>query len=296
MLHITELSERLLGPSAVTIGKFDGVHQGHRKLLETVLAKQKQGLTSCMVSLFAEPMDGKTTIYTKEEQKDLAASFALDVLAQFTLTQALRSLPAERFIREVLCETLQAKVVVTGEDFRFGKDRAGDVVLLQSFSKQFGYETICVPKVELDGVRVSSTRIRGLLAKGAVEEAGQLLGQPYFVQGEVVHGKKLGRTLGFPTINILPSADKLLPSYGVYITRTKLDGVWYRGITNVGVRPTVKDEKRVSVETYLAEYNGNLYGKTVTTEFLRFVRPEQKFDSVEALNTAVGRDLWELQQ
>lgn len=296
MLHITDLSERLSGPSAVTIGKFDGVHRGHRKLLETVLEKKKQGLTSCMVSFFSEPKDGRTTIYTKEEQKKLVSALDVDVLAQFTLDEAFRNLSAERFVKEVLCETLQAKVVVTGEDFRFGKDRAGDVKLLQALSKQFGYETICVPKVELGGARVSSTRIRELLSKGAVEEAGELLGQPYFVQGEVVHGKKLGRTLGFPTINVLPSAEKLLPAYGVYITRTSLDGTWYRGITNVGLRPTVKDEKKVSVETYLADYNGDLYGKTVTTEFLRFVRPERKFDGVEELKAAVQRDIAALEE
>lgn len=296
MLHITDLSERLSGPSAVTIGKFDGVHRGHRKLLETVLGKKEQGLTSCMVSFFLEPKDGRTTIYSKEEQKKLVSALDVDVLAQFTLDEALRSLSAERFVKEVLCETLHAKVVVTGEDFRFGKDRAGDVKLLQALSERFGYETICVPKVELGGGRVSSTRIRELLSRGAVEDAGELLGQPYFVQGEVVHGKKLGRTLGFPTMNVLPPAEKLLPAYGVYITRTWLDGTWYRGITNVGLRPTVKDEKKVSVETYLVEYTGELYGETVTTEFLRFVRPERKFDSVEALKEAVQRDIEEMKR
>ncbi len=291
MLRITDISERSLVPEAVTIGKFDGVHKGHRRLLQTVLAKKEQGLASCMVSFFSEPKEQRTVIYTKTEQERLAEAAGIDMLAQYTLNETVRGMEPEQFVREVLCEALQARVVVTGEDFRFGKNRAGDVSLLEALSPKYGYETICVPKVELGGVRVSSTRIRALLAEGAVEEAAELLGQPYFVQGEVVHGKKLGRTLGFPTINLLPGKDKLLPAYGVYITRTQVDGKQYFGLTNVGIRPTVKDENRVSVETFLENYTGDLYGKVLTVEFLRFLRSERKFDSVELLQAEIQKDL-----
>lgn len=291
MLHITEQSKPLSGETAVTIGKFDGVHRGHRKLLDAALAEKKNGYLACVVSFWTKPEKGKSVIYTREEQRHLCSALGIDVLAEYTLDENLRGLPAERFVSEVLCKKLNARVIVTGEDFRFGKGRTGDAALLRSLAEGFGYRTVCVPKVKSEGVRISSTKIRELLSAGRMEEANTFLGQPYFIFSEVVHGKQLGRTIGFPTINVLPPAEKLLPAYGVYVTQTKAGESWYDGITNVGLRPTVDSGEQVSVETHLAGYRGNLYGKTVETRFLRFLRPEQKFESVEALKTAIQKDM-----
>lgn len=290
MLHLTDFTQRLLRDSAVTIGKFDGVHKGHRKLFETVLSVKEQGLAACGVSFFPETSAESRVIYSKEEQAAVAKAMGMDVLLQITLTEAVRSMEPEAFVKEILCDRLRAKLLVTGEDFRFGKDRAGDVALLRMLSGEYGYRLICVPKVEEGGARVSSTRIRKLLSEGAMEEANALLGQPYFVQGTVVHGKQLGRNLGLPTANVLPGKEKLLPSYGVYATRTKVEDKIYSGVTNVGLRPTVKDEKVVSVETFLMDFSGELYGKTVTTEFLHFIRPEKRFSSLEDLAEAMEKD------
>lgn len=290
MLHLTDFTERLSRDSAVTIGKFDGVHKGHRKLFETVLSVKEQGLAACGVSFFPEVATGSRVIYSKEEQAALAKAMGMDVLLQITLSEAVRAMEPEVFVKEILCDRLRAKLLVTGEDFRFGKDRAGDVALLRKLSEEYGYRLICVPKVEVDGMRVSSTRIRKLLSEGAMEEANALLGQPYFLQGTVVHGKQLGRNLGFPTANLCPGKEKLLPAYGVYATRTKVGDCYYSGVTNVGLRPTVKDEKVVSVETFLMEFSGELYGTTVTTEFLHFIRPEKRFSSLEALAEAMEKD------
>lgn len=291
MLQITENSECLLEKTAVTIGKFDGIHRGHRKLLERILSEKENGYRACVVSFLAEPAKQHRVIYTREEKYALCRLLGVDILAEYTLNEAFRTLSAEQFVAEILCKGLRAEIVVVGEDFRFGKNRKGDVAFLRALEKKYGYRTICIPQVEIEGEPVSSTRIRTLLSEGAVKEAGELLGQPYFVQGEVMHGKKLGRTLGFPTINLLPPEEKLLPAYGVYATRTKLGEMWYRGVTNVGVRPTVKDEKQVSVETFLKDYTGHLYGQTLTTEFLSFLRPEQKFANVEELKRAIGKDI-----
>lgn len=290
MIQITEKSKCLSGETAVTIGKFDGVHRGHRKLLDAVLAEKKNGYLACVVSFWTKPGEGKSVIYTREEQRYLCSALGIDVLAEYTLDETLRGLSAEYFVTEVLCKKLNAKVIVTGEDFRFGKDRAGDAALLRSLAEESGYRTVCVPKVKSEGVRISSTKIRELLLAGNMEEANKFLGQPYFICSEVVHGKQLGRTIGFPTINMLPPAEKLLPAYGVYVTQTNVGDRWYDGITNVGLRPTVDSGAQVSVETHLTGYEGNLYGKTLKTRFLRFLRPEQKFESVEALKMAIQED------
>ncbi len=291
LLRITKYSEYLPVQTAVTIGKFDGVHLGHRKLLEAVLQEKGKGYAACVVAFSTNVDMERNAIYTKEEQRRLCDSMGVDVLAEYPLDETLREMSAEQFVSEILCGRLQAKVIVAGEDFRFGKNRGGDVALLQRLEKRYGYRTVCIPKVTEDRIRISSTGIRKLLAEGNITEANGMLGRPYAVFGEVLHGKKLGRTLGFPTMNLIPPTEKLLPAYGVYVTKTKVDGLWYAGITNIGLRPTVDSDKRVSVETHLFEYEGDLYGKQVEVQFLQFLRPERKFAGVEALKAAMDEDL-----
>lgn len=290
MLRITNYSEYLPVQTAVTIGKFDGFHLGHQRLLAEVLKEAKNGMASCVISFSTAVDSGRNAIYTKEEQRKICESLGIDVLAEYPLDEYMREMTAEQFVSEILCAKLQAKVVVAGEDFRFGKGRAGDVMLLRKLEEKYGYRTICVPKVTEEEVRISSTGIRELLSAGMVAEANMLLGRPYAVFGEVMHGKKLGRTLGFPTMNLVPPTEKLLPVYGVYVTRTKVDGQWFDGITNIGLRPTVDSDKRVSVETHLFDYEGDLYGKQVEVQFLEFLRPERKFADVEQLKSAMHED------
>lgn len=290
MLRITNYSEYLPVQTAVTLGKFDGFHLGHQTLLTAVLLEKESGYASCVISFSTLVDKERSVIYTKEEQRKLCASMGIDVLVEYTLDETLREMPAEDFVSEILYGHLQAKVIVVGEDFRFGKDRKGDVALLQALEERYDYRTVSIPKVEESEVRISSTGIRQLLAEGKVKEANGLLGRPYAVFGEVLHGKKLGRTLGFPTMNLIPSTEKLLPVYGVYLTRTKVDGQWFDGVTNIGLRPTVDSDKRVSVETHLFRYDGDLYGKQVEVQFYDFLRPEQKFADVEQLKKAMHED------
>lgn len=291
MLRITKQSEYLPVQTAVTVGKFDGFHLGHRSLLSEVLKEKENGLASCVISFSATVDNERSLIYTKEEQRKLCESMGIDVLAEYPLNESLREMTAEQFVAEILCKKLQAKVIVAGEDFRFGKGRLGDVAFLQSLEEKYGYRTVCIPKVTEEDVRISSTVIRELLAEGKIAEANGLLGRPYAVFGEVLHGKKLGRTLGFPTMNLIPSAEKLLPVYGVYVTRINVDGQWFDGITNIGLRPTVDSDQQVSVETHLFSYDGDLYGKQVEVQFIEFLRPERKFADVDALKAAMFEDV-----
>lgn len=291
MLRITKYSEYLPVQTAVTVGKFDGVHMGHRKLISAVLREKENGYASCVVSFSIDVDQERSVIYTKEEQRRLCEALGVDVLAEYPLDETIREMSGEEFVSEILCGRLHAKVIVVGEDFRFGKGRGGDVTLLRNLEDMYGFKTVCIPKVEEERVRISSTGIRKLLTEGNIKEANGLLGRPYAVFGEVLHGKKLGRTIGFPTMNLIPTVEKLLPAYGVYVTRTKVDGQWFDGITNVGVRPTVDFDERVSVETHLFAYDGDLYGKMVEVQFLEFLRPEQKFEDVEQLKNTIPEDV-----
>lgn len=291
LVRITRYSECLPVQTVVTIGKFDGFHLGHRKLLSAVLQEKKKGYASCVISFSTSVDMPGSVIYTREEQRKICESLGIDVLAEYPLDETIKEMSGEQFVKEILCERLQAKVIVTGEDFRFGKNRSGDISLLKSLEETYGYRTVCVPKVTAEDIRISSTEIRRVLAEGNVSEANRWLGRPYAVFGEVLHGKKLGRTLGFPTMNLIPPTEKLLPAYGVYVTRTKVDGQWFDGITNIGLRPTVDSDELVSVETHLFSYNGDLYGKQVEVQFIHFLRPERKFADVAALKAAMLEDV-----
>ena len=291
LVRITRYSECLPVQTVVTIGKFDGFHLGHRKLLSAVLQEKKKGYASWVISFSTSVDMPGSVIYTREEQRKICESLGIDVLAEYPLDETIKEMSGEQFVKEILCERLQAKVIVTGEDFRFGKNRSGDISLLKSLEETYGYRTVCVPKVTAEDIRISSTEIRRVLAEGNVSEANRWLGRPYAVFGEVLHGKKLGRTLGFPTMNLIPPTEKLLPAYGVYVTRTKVDGQWFDGITNIGLRPTVDSDELVRVETHLFSYNGDLYGKQVEVQFLQFLRPERKFADVAALKAAMLEDV-----
>lgn len=271
--------------SAVSLGKFDGFHRGHRLLLDRILEHPKLHAT---VFTFDGILNGKQ-IYLEEEKRSLLERLGVEREVLFPFSEETRSMTPEIFIREMLVERMDAKLICVGEDFHFGKDRRGDVDMLSKYAPQYGYELCVFPKIKEDGEVISSTRIRGELAQGRIKKANCLLGDPYFVRGEVVHGNALGRTIGMPTANLLPGEQKLLPAYGVYATRVEADGKIYGGVTNVGVKPTIGAD-RANVETTLLHFDGDLYGKQITVYFLEFLRPEQRFDSLEELKAQMSRD------
>lgn len=291
MQILTERSDGLLRPTGITIGKFDGFHAGHRKLLSVLFEEKTEEMDTCVVSIINEADTGKQQIYTREEQRFLCESMGIDYLAEYELKESMRNMDPEAFIEEYLVKHLHVALVVIGEDFRFGKGREGDVSLLMRLQEKYGYRTVVVSPVFYEQERISSTWIRKLLQEGEIEKANQLLHRQYMVRGEIVHGKHLGSTIGFPTINVVPPARKALPAYGVYATKVKVGGFWYYGVTNVGVRPTVNGgETVVSVETNLINCSEELYGKEAQVYFLKFLRPERKFSSVEELTETIDHD------
>lgn len=271
--------------SAVSLGKFDGFHRGHRLLLDRILAQKELHST---VFTFDGILKDKQ-IYLETEKRMLLERLGVEREVIFPFCEETKIMAPEVFIRKILVKRMDAKLICVGEDFHFGRGRLGDVSMLSDGAEKYGYELCVFPKMKEAGEVISSTRIRRELADGRIETANGLLGEPYFVSGEVMHGNALGRTIGMPTANLLPEEQKLLPVYGVYATRVEVDGQTYAGVTNVGMKPTVGAD-RVSVETTLLNFDGNLYGKRITVYFLYFLRPEQKFDSLEELKDQIERD------
>ena len=224
------------------------------------------------------------------EKCDLAEQMRADWLIACPFTDEIRNMTARRFVEEILVERLHAKQVVAGVDFRFGYQRSGNVEVLQELSREYGYELTVLEKEQDHGQVISSTLIREKLAQGDMERVNRLLGYPFHVTGEVVHGARLGRTIGMPTINLLPGAGKLLPPNGVYASETEIDGILYPGVTNIGYKPTVSGAHVCGVETYLLDVSGNFYGKTARVRLYSYQRPERKFHSVEELTEQMHRD------
>lgn len=281
--------------SAVCLGKFDGIHIGHRELINYAVSMKKVGLKSVIFTFLMNPRMLKTTedfslIYTEEEKKIILQDAGADVLVSYPFNRAMFSMEPECFIKNILINKLDTKMLIVGKDFRFGHNRSGDVSLLFELSKKYGYELKTFDKVRYKDKIVSSTRIRDCLYNGKMEEANHMLGVPYCIMGEVLHGRKLGRTLGMPTINIVPEEVKLLPPNGVYASKTWIDGQAYYGISNIGVKPTVGAEKRRLIETFIFDYSGNLYGRKLKVDLYTFERPEQKFDSIHELKNRMELD------
>ena len=279
--------------TVITLGKFDGVHRGHQALIDRVLKyageHQRMGKTPKTV-VFAFMMN-HNMLLTVKERRELLKNEGVDILVECPFVPLIITMEAEDFVRKILVEEMQACHLVVGNDYRFGYGRHGDVELLERLGRKFGYTVEVVDKVKDGDTRVSSSRIREALRTGDMENVNRLLGYRFFVEGSVIHGRRIGRTIGFPTTNLIPDGSKLLPPNGVYFSRCRIGGKTYDGVTNIGTKPTV-DGHFLGVETYLydCEEDADLYGRKQRIELLHFSRPEQKFSSVSELREQITKD------
>ncbi len=281
--------------SAITLGKFDGLHRGHQLLITQVLQKKKEGCAAAIFTFDAPPnrlLNGQRsgTILTNQERRDLAEQFQIDWMVQCPFTKEVACMEPEDFIKDVLVEKMNVAWIVVGEDFRFGYQRKGDIELLSKLEEKYGYRVMVFSKEQYQGRDISSSYIRETLSAGEMELTETLLGYPFFLVGNVVYGKQFGRQMGIPTANLLPDEKKLLPPNGVYASHILLEGAWYNGMTNIGVRPTVEHTNQKNVETYLFDYQGDLYGKELTIQLLHYERPECRFESAELLKRQLDLD------
>jgi riboflavin kinase/FMN adenylyltransferase len=276
---------------AVAVGTFDGVHLGHRRVIESAVeAARSRGLPATVVTFDPHPLqvlrpdDPPRLLTTTPVKIDRVRELAVDELVVIPFTQEFSRLDPEEFCRDVLADTLRARYVSVGENFRFGHGASGDHQLLRSCTE---FETSVVPLLELGGEPVSSSRIRSLIEKGDVAAARELLGAPFELEGTVVEGDARGRELGIPTANVLPEPVALVPAPGIYAGAAR----GYPAAISVGVRPTFEQAGKLLVEAYLLDFEGDLYGETLRLSFLERLRDEERFESAEELVQQMRRDV-----
>lgn len=279
-----------LNQTAVCIGKFDGIHSGHRLLISEA---KKSGYS---VVMFTFLMNSEGVLYSEKEKECLAEKLGIDFLIIIPFDDKLKNQEPEVFVSEILCKRCDAKLIIVGNDFRFGKRRSGNIWTLQQLEKQYGYKTIALEKMILNGDVVSSTRIRTLVEQGEMMQANQLLCTPYFIQGVVQKGHQLGRKMSTPTANLYPKEGKVLPPYGVYAVLVQVGEKQYEGVGNLGKKPTIGEEEPLGLEVWLFEYSGDLYEQEIITYLVEYIRPEQKFDSVEQLKKQIALDAVQARQ
>jgi len=283
-------------PTAVTLGKFDGLHRGHDLLMQTVLDFSKRhGLASVAFTFDIPPRNKVEEIVanvltTNDEKQYIFEKRGIDYLIECPFTTEVMSMEPKDFIGWI-AKALRMKYVVVGDDFRFGHKRAGDYHTLQKYEDEYGYKTIVIDKLKDSNRDISSTYVREKIADGNIKKANELLGYKYFIKSEILHGRKLGRTIGVPTINMILPPHKLLPPNGVYVTEVLVDGKTYMGVTNIGCKPTVSDEQIIGVETYIDDFDKDVYGEKIVVSFIQFIRPEQKFNTLEELRTQMQSDI-----
>ncbi len=315
MEYIAGRTDFHLEKSAVTLGKFDGLHLGHQLLLNKITEQKKKGLNAVVFTFLYHPVNllsdrEMELIYTEEEKQHILEEYGVDVMISFPFTEETRSMEPEKFIEDILIHKMDAKYIAVGSDFCFGRNRRGNTKMLEEYASVYGYELEIIEKKKYERKElttadqsaicngskcerkeISSSCIREQIGKGNMEKVIKLLGRPFSVRGEVLHGRKIGRTIGFPTTNLLPDKTKLLPPDGVYITLTNIDGQEYPGITNIGHNPTVGVTPEKRVETYLFDYDNDLYGKFIQVSFLERMRGEEVFHSLDELKAQMDKDL-----
>jgi len=284
-------------PTVITIGTFDGVHAGHQKIISRLVEIARAGkLESAILTFFPHPRmvlqedSSIKLIHTIEERRQILEKSGLDHLIIHPFTHQFSRLTALEFVRDILVNRLNAKMVIIGYDHRFGRNRTADIDTLREFGEQFGFDVEEISQQDVEDVAVSSTKIRKSLLEGRVELANSFLQHPFTLTGTIVEGKGLGKGFGYPTANLhIEEEYKLIPKKGVYVVRANIDEIPYFGMMSIGTNPTVGG-KEVTIETYFFMLNKDLYGRRLQIELLTRIRDEKKFDSVEALKIAMKQD------
>lgn len=291
-MNVTHELKPLGVKTAVAIGYFDGFHLGHMTVLRTALAEAEAyslqpALLSFDMSALRAAGKGGADLFPPQRKQQWAEDLGFCHYIEASFGD-ICDMSAEEFVENVLTHRcLGAAVVVCGDDFRFGKGRSGDVKTLERLCGPHGIRVIAAASFALDGEAVSTTRIKKLVEAGDMPAVAKLLGRSYDIYGEVIHGNSMGHRMGFPTANVALPQNTVLPRRGVYLSQTYVDGCWHRSITNIGTRPTVTEDLQPVSETHIVDYTGDLYGRHVQVRLLRFLRPEQKFESAEQLKETV---------
>jgi riboflavin kinase/FMN adenylyltransferase len=293
--HGTE-NANIQRPTVLTLGVFDGLHLGHQRIMQTVAERARAVDAQATAITFdphpravLHPESAPPLLQTLDQRLANFEVLGIEQAIVIPFDKEFASNPAEEFLNAIIHERLQAKEVYLGKGFAFGKGRGGNIELLRKLSAELGFVADEVPEIVLRGQRISSSAIRKLLSEGRVNLARRMLGRPYGIEGVIVRGNRRGHTIGFPTANLHPH-NRVIPKFGVYATATLVDGTWRRSITNVGVRPTFGQDLEPSIESYIFDFDGDLYGDVLRVRFLHRIRDERKFNGIDELKTQISRD------
>ncbi|OGI02340.1 MAG: riboflavin biosynthesis protein RibF [Candidatus Melainabacteria bacterium GWF2_32_7] len=321
MLVFRELKENLLESSSLALGVFDGVHLGHQKvILNAVKKAQELGITNAVVTFAKHPRHvilkshprknelqssnaaasasslrtftpaSHSMLSSLEERLELFENLGVQAAIVLDFDEKLASMTAKEYLEKVLTGSLNAKNITIGYNHKFGSDRQGGNKFLEEYSQKYGYEVNVISPVKIDNHIISSSVIRKFLLKGDVETAAKFLGRNFNVKGTIIHGQHLGRTLGFPTANLSLSDELIIPLNGVYSGLVKIDSKEYHAVINVGKRPTIGDLKKDLAEAHILEFDEDIYGKIIEVSFLKRIRDEKKFNSLEELKVQIKKD------
>lgn len=295
IFHGTE-NAKISRPTVITLGVFDGLHLGHQRIMQTVVERARATKSVPTAITFDPhprsvlyPADAPPLLQTLDQRLAAFEVMGIEQAIVIRFDKDFAAQDAEKFLRETVVERLQSKEVYLGRGFAFGKNRGGNIESLRRLSAELEFVADEVDEVTLRGGRISSSKIRQLLADGRVNLARRMLGRPYGVEGQIVRGFERGRTIGFPTANLKP-VNRVIPRFGVYATATLIQNQWRRSITNVGVRPTFAGENEPSIETYIFDFTGDLYGDVLRVRFLHRIRDERKFNGIDELKTQIAAD------
>lgn len=272
----------------VAIGDFDGVHSGHKQVI--IAAAENEYGHIPAVYTFESNCKSARLITDNQTKQELIQNLGIQKII-FDDFSKIKKLSPQQFIKDVLIDKYGVASIVCGTDFRFGKNAEGDTELLKELSKEYKLKFKAIKQYDFSGEKLSSSKIRDLITDGEIEKAEIALGHRFIVNGTVVHGKKLGTENKTPTVNIDFKKGMIVPAYGVYITRTKIEGTIYNSISNVGIRPSVEKGKKPNIETHLFNFSGEIYGKQITIEFIKLIRPEIKFKTKELLFEQINKDV-----
>jgi riboflavin kinase/FMN adenylyltransferase len=295
IFHGTE-NANILKPTILTLGVFDGLHLGHQRIMQKVVERSRAiGASATAITFDPHPRavlhreSAPPLLQTLDQRLANLEVLGIDQTIVIAFSKEFAAQPADVFLEEIIRDRLHAREVYLGKGFAFGKDRGGNIDLLRTKSVELGFIADEVEEVKIRGRRISSSTIRRLLAEGHVNLARRMLGRPYGVEGAIIRGNRRGHTIGFPTANLKPH-NRVIPRYGVYATATLIEGTWRKSITNIGVRPTFENDADPSIETYVFDFDGDLYGDVLRVRFLHRIRDEKKFSGIEELKVQIERD------
>ena len=292
MQIISDIETTVAEKTVITIGKFDGFHLGHTELIRMAKMAKRPG-EKLLVFTFLMPEEqraGRRGLLSREEKIHAAEKLGADIYLECPFTEEVRRMEALDFLQDILLKRLNMRHIVAGTDCSFGHMGAGNAALLEQYAEKLGYQTFVVDKIRYKGEEISSTRVRAALESGKVLEANTMLGFAYPLSGTVLHGLRNGHKIGFPTINLAIPADKIVPAFGVYVSRVTIDNVVYYGMSNVGRKPTVSGHEEPNIETHLFGTEVDCYGRPATVELLDFLRKERRFPTLAHLSNQLRLD------